>query len=121
MTWAYFYFMKKESAHVREVAPRHAQYWRQTGSSERGGPFSDRSGGLILFEAPDEQTARKTIAEDPFQHARTIAFIVCSMRTHLVLARSPACRSSRLAEAMRSRRRPDLAKCSAGSNWAANA
>ena len=69
MTWAYFYFMKKESAHVREVAPRHAHYWRQTGSSERGGPFSDRSGGLILFEAPDEQTARKTVAEDPFQHA----------------------------------------------------
>ena len=68
MTWAYFYFMK-ESAHVRDAVPRHAQYWRQSGSSERGGPFSDRSGGLILFEAPDEQTARKTVAEDPFQRA----------------------------------------------------
>ena len=69
MTWAYFYFMKNEPAHVREVAPKHAQYWRQTDASERGGPFSDRSGGLIIFESPDEKTAAETVADDPFQRA----------------------------------------------------
>ena len=48
MYWAYLYFMKDEAPHVREVAPHHARYWSETGSAERGGPFSDRSGGLIL-------------------------------------------------------------------------
>ncbi len=70
MTWAYFYFMKNEPARVREVAPHHAHYWSLTGSTTRGAaPFSDRSGGLIIFEAPDEQTAHDTVAEDPFQLA----------------------------------------------------
>jgi hypothetical protein len=49
MTWAYVYFMKDEAARVREVAPRHARYWSETGSAERGGPFGDRSGGLIIL------------------------------------------------------------------------
>jgi uncharacterized protein YciI len=69
MTWAYVYFMKDEAARVRDVAPQHAQYWSQTGSEERGGPFSDRSGGLIIFEAADEAAAGKTVARDPFQRA----------------------------------------------------
>ncbi len=58
MTWAYIYFMKHEAERVREVAPQHAQYWREMGiPGWRGGPFSDRSGGLIIFDSPDEQTA----------------------------------------------------------------
>ena len=69
MIWAYVYFMKDEAARVREVAPQHAQYWSQTGSAERGGPFSDRSGGLITFEAADEAAAGQTVAGDPFQRA----------------------------------------------------
>jgi uncharacterized protein YciI len=37
--------------------------------AKRGGPFSDRSGGLIIFEAADEGAAGKTVAGDPFQRA----------------------------------------------------
>jgi hypothetical protein len=59
MTWAYLYFMTNEAARVREVAPQHAQYWHQTGLAKRGGPFSDRSGGLIIFEAADEGGSRE--------------------------------------------------------------
>src|SRR5512133_1240393 len=60
MSWAYFYFMKNEPARVREVAPHHAHYWSVTDSTIRGAaPFSDRSGGLIIFEAPDEKQPRK--------------------------------------------------------------
>ena len=69
MIWAYFYFMKNKPAQVREVSPNHAEYWSQTHASERGGPFSDRSGGLIIFEAPNEETAAETVAGDPFHRA----------------------------------------------------
>jgi uncharacterized protein YciI len=57
--------MKDETISVREVAPHHARYWNETGLSERGGPFSDRSGGLIIFEAADEDAAEQTVADDP--------------------------------------------------------
>ena len=67
MTWAYIYLMRDEAARVREIAPHHAQYWRETGSAQRGGPFSDRSGGLIIFDATDEDAAERMVADDPFQ------------------------------------------------------
>ena len=69
MTWAYVYFMKEEPTRVGEVAPHHARYWSEIGLAERGGPFSDRSGGLIIFEAADEEAAGQTVADDPFQRA----------------------------------------------------
>jgi len=69
MYWAYLYFMKDEAPHVREVAPHHARYWSETGSAERGGPFSDRSGGLIIIDAADEGAAGQMVANDPFQRA----------------------------------------------------
>jgi uncharacterized protein len=69
MNWAYLYFMKDEAARVREVAPHHARYWSETGSAERGGPFSDRSGGLIIIDAADEGAAGQMVANDPFQRA----------------------------------------------------
>jgi len=69
MTWAYVYFMKDETRRVREVAPHHARYWSDMSLAERGGPFSDRSGGLIIFEAANEDAAAQTVADDPFQRA----------------------------------------------------
>jgi uncharacterized protein len=72
MTWAYLYFMKGDPARVREVAPHHAQYWRDNDSAERAGPFSDRSGGLIIFDAADEAAAAQMVADDPFQRAELL-------------------------------------------------
>jgi uncharacterized protein len=72
MTWAYLYFMKDEAVRVREVAPGHARYWRDTESAGRRGPFSDRSGGLIIFDAADEDAAAQLVADDPFQRAALI-------------------------------------------------
>jgi len=37
--------MKDEAARLREVAPQHAQYWRDTDSTERQGPFSPQLAG----------------------------------------------------------------------------
>jgi uncharacterized protein YciI len=58
---------------VREVAPKHAAYWHELRlPGYVGGPFADRSGGLISFEAPVERSARQLISDDPFQRAGLI-------------------------------------------------
>ncbi len=67
MQFAYFYFMQNEPEKVRETGPEHAAYWqRQRLVGYQGGPFADRSGGLILFAAVDQDHAESLIAEDPF-------------------------------------------------------
>jgi uncharacterized protein YciI len=67
MRIAYLYWMKDEPDLIKTVAPQHAAYWRDGGLPEYlGGPFSDRSGGLIIFEAPSLEQAGGIIAADPF-------------------------------------------------------
>ena len=51
----------------RDAAPQHAAFWR--GLDARGyigGPFADRSGGLITFEVDSNEEAERLIAADPF-------------------------------------------------------
>lgn len=49
---AYFYFMKNDPDRIRSVVPLHVEYWKGSGlEGYMGGPFADRSGGLITFEA----------------------------------------------------------------------
>jgi uncharacterized protein YciI len=65
--FVYVYSMAVDPNRVRSVAPRHAAYWhglRLAGYS--GGPFSDRSGGLISFVADDPAAAEAAVAGDPF-------------------------------------------------------
>jgi hypothetical protein len=65
--FAYFYFMKADPDRVRVVAPRHASYWRDLGLAHYlGGPFEDRTGGLITFDADDAAQAQRVVREDPF-------------------------------------------------------
>lgn len=67
MRFAYAYFMKDDAERVRTVAPRHATHWRERGLAEYlGGPFADRSGGLITFESPSIEEARAHVGADPF-------------------------------------------------------
>ena len=67
MRVAYFYFMKSEPELVRTVALRHATYWRELAlPAYRGGPFADRSGGLILFDSNSAHEAEDVVARDPF-------------------------------------------------------
>jgi hypothetical protein len=48
MRCSYIYFMKDNPDRVAAVAPQHAAYWRGLELREYvGGPFADRSGGLI--------------------------------------------------------------------------
>ena len=70
MRVSYIYFMTDEPQRVREVAPWHASYWRGLGLREYlGGPFADRSGGLITFEAGSGEDASELVANDPFVRA----------------------------------------------------
>jgi hypothetical protein len=63
----YLYWMKDDPDRVGTIAPEHASYWRELGLPEYlGGPFADRSGGLITFEADSLDQAEGIIAADPF-------------------------------------------------------
>jgi hypothetical protein len=67
MRFVYCYSMKDDPDAVGEVAPQHAAYWHQLGLAEYiGGPFADRSGGLITFEAPAEGPAANSYPMTPF-------------------------------------------------------
>jgi uncharacterized protein YciI len=65
--FAYFYLMKQEPEKVQQVVPAHVEYWEKFISQNYlGGPFADRSGGLITFDAEDINEATNIIKNDPF-------------------------------------------------------
>jgi len=74
MKWfAHIYFMKNEPANIRQTIPGHVKYWEGLDLPHfLGGPFADRSGGLIVFQAPDIVKATKIIENDPFVLANVI-------------------------------------------------
>jgi uncharacterized protein YciI len=68
MRFLYFYLMRDAPDRVRAVAPEHAAYWRELGLPDYlGGPFVDRSGGLITFEVASADEAERLVADDPFE------------------------------------------------------
>ena len=65
--FVYFYFMKKEADQIRSIVPLHIDYWKKRNlQGYLGGPFTDRSGGLITFDAESMAEATKIIVNDPF-------------------------------------------------------
>ena len=67
MRVVYSYMMRDEPDRVRAAAPQHAAYWRGLDArGYSGGPFADRSGGLITFEVNSNEEAERLIAADPF-------------------------------------------------------
>ena len=65
--FAFFYFMKNEPDKIRSVVPAHIAYWKGCNQKQySGGPFSDRSGGLITFEAESMERATGIVMGDPF-------------------------------------------------------
>jgi uncharacterized protein YciI len=65
--FVFFYFMKASSDRIRDTVPLHVQYWKTRDlNGYSGGPFSDRTGGLITFEATNLETAAELVTADPF-------------------------------------------------------
>jgi uncharacterized protein YciI len=65
--FAYFYFMSGDPDRVCVTVPRHVAHWSQLRLNDYlGGPFEDRSGGLITFSAPDATEAQRAVETDPF-------------------------------------------------------
>jgi uncharacterized protein YciI len=52
---------------IHQSVPAHIEYWRSCGLPDHaGGPFADRSGGLITFGAPNLEDAQHIVSRDPF-------------------------------------------------------
>ena len=65
--FVYFYSMKNEPDKIRAIAPIHHQYWVQQDLTRyNGGPFTDRSGGLVTFESDGIDQALEIVDADPF-------------------------------------------------------
>ena len=63
----YFYFNRNEPDKIRQVVPAHVQYWKNANlQGYTGGPFADRTGGLIIFVAASLEEATGIIMQDPF-------------------------------------------------------
>lgn len=63
----YFYFKKNVPQQIAALAPEHAAYWQVQGLAHySGGPFEDRSGGLITFSVDNLDHAQQPVRDDPF-------------------------------------------------------
>jgi uncharacterized protein YciI len=63
----FFYTMGADPARIRDTAAAHVAYWADAAlSNYAGGPFADRSGGLITFDADDLAQAAAMVEGDPF-------------------------------------------------------
>ena len=67
-TYVYFYFMNNgKSEQIRLHAESHTIYWKNKNLEDyKGGPFTDRSGGLIQFKINSLEEAEKLVEKDPF-------------------------------------------------------
>ncbi len=66
-TFVYFYIMKNEPDRIRETVPSHVEYWSNAAPERyKGGPFADRTGGLIHFDSGTLEEATEIIERDPF-------------------------------------------------------
>ena len=63
----YFYFNRNQPEKIRQVVSAHVQYWKTADlKAYMGGPFGDRTGGLISFAASSLEEATDIILQDPF-------------------------------------------------------
>ncbi len=65
--FAFIYFMKNEPEKIGPAIPLHIAYWKDLGLDGcMGGPFEDRSGGMITFLAKSLDDANRYAKGDPF-------------------------------------------------------
>ena len=73
--YAYFYLMKKEPEKIEKIIPQHIEYWQILNiDGYLGGPFADRSGGLITFTSDNIDQAMEIVKKDPFYREDLLAY-----------------------------------------------
>lgn len=73
--FVYFYFTKRKPPEMADCVPRHIDYWKKAGlPGYMGGPFTDKTGGLITFESKDMEKAEEVIEKDPFVKEELIEY-----------------------------------------------
>ena len=73
--FVYFYFTKRKIEELAAVAPMHVEYWKQAAlPGYMGGPFSDRTGGMISFEAEDLDKVEEIVDKDPFNIEQLVEY-----------------------------------------------
>jgi len=69
----YFYLMRNTPETIRQMVPRHVEYWHSRDLPDyMGGPFADRTGGLITFAAASLDAAQQIVRDDPFVREQLI-------------------------------------------------
>lgn len=66
----------RDSARVAAIRPSHREYIARLWSEDKilaAGPFMDGSGGLFIYEAANEEEAKKLAGEDPYATAGALA------------------------------------------------
>jgi uncharacterized protein YciI len=72
--FAFFYLMKDDLERVRAAVPSHVTHWHELDlQGYLGGPFDDRTGGLITFESDSIENAEGNVRTDPFIEQDLIA------------------------------------------------
>jgi uncharacterized protein YciI len=58
-----------DTSKIAQLRPTHREYLmglRQAGKAVMAGPFTDDSGGLLVYEAETQEEVEKMIQDDPF-------------------------------------------------------
>ena len=65
--FAYCYVMEFKPEKLKTLIPAHIAYWTEHAPEKfTGGPFGDRTGGLISFSAADLSEAELICSNDPY-------------------------------------------------------
>lgn len=71
--YVFFYLMNVQSERIGQIISAHVHYWADNKSVHpTGGPFADRTGGMIVFEAEGLHDAETLANNDPFVTRRVV-------------------------------------------------
>lgn len=81
----------RDAAKIAETRPAHREYLKgllDSGHLAISGPFTDDSGGLLVYEAETQEEAEALLRNDPFTKAGV--FVSWTMRGWRVIMANPA-------------------------------
>jgi len=72
-TYMFMYILADEIDKIKKNLGQHVGYWKGLDLEYfKNGPFADKSGGLIIFSAADDDAAEEIISRDPILFDKTV-------------------------------------------------